>query len=82
MKTNQCDRRRIDEFFQDENVGTDVEWTQHLETCEDCREYFDSQAAQPEQWAEAGRMLRPTDFDVASTAEFSAGGQGDRERSM
>ena len=57
MKTNQCDRQRIDEFFRDETVGTGIEWTQHLETCEDCRAYFDSQAAQPEQWSEARRLF-------------------------
>ena len=31
MKTDKCDRQRIDEFFRDETVGTDIEWTQHLE---------------------------------------------------
>ena len=79
MKTNQCDHERINEFFGNDTVGLDIELTQHLDACESCRTYFDSQAAPPEQWSEAHRMLQSTEFDLASSAEFSGGGQGETE---
>ncbi|MFN3192816.1 MAG: protein kinase domain-containing protein [Aureliella sp.] len=63
MKTNQCDRERIVRFFQSATLDEDIELTLHLERCESCRRYFDSQAAQPELWLEAGQLLQPTDFD-------------------
>ncbi|MFK7735358.1 MAG: serine/threonine-protein kinase [Pirellulaceae bacterium] len=81
MNTNQCDHERINEFFRNDTIGLNIELTQHLDACESCRTYFDSQAAPPEQWSEAQRMLQPTAFDHASTAEFSAGGQAKAETS-
>jgi uncharacterized protein (TIGR03067 family) len=39
----------------------------------------DSQAAPPNQWLEAKQMLQPSEFDQASTAEFSAGAHGECE---
>ncbi len=74
MKTSQCDRKRIDDFFQKVEVDSAPELTQHLQQCEVCREYFDSQAAQPTLWLEAQKLLRPTEFDLASSIDFSAGG--------
>ena len=78
MKTNQCDRKRIDNFFWNEGIDADIELTQHLEICEECRLYFDYQAAQPNLWIEAQQMLRPSQYDLASSAEFTGGGQGPR----
>ncbi len=76
MRTSHCDLKRIDDFFRNERADSDAELTRHLETCAECRLYFDSQAAHPDVWSEAQRMLRPTEFDRASFAEFSGGGQG------
>ena len=76
MRTSQCDRRRIDAFFRNELADSDTELTLHLETCAECRLYFDAQAAQPSLWLEAQQMLKPSEFDQAGSAEFSGGGQG------
>ncbi len=74
MKTNQCDRQRIDAFLQGESVWIETDLAEHLETCDDCRDYMLAQTAEPEQWTEARELLRPTEFDIAVTAEFSVGG--------
>ena len=76
MRTSQCDRDRIDDFFRKELVDADVELARHLERCAECRLYFDSQAAPPDVWSEAQRLLRPSKFDLAGSAAFSGGGQG------
>lgn len=76
MRTSHCDRKRIDDFFRNESAESDTELTRHLEACAKCRAYFDSQAAQPNLWLEAQRMLQPSEFDQAGSAEFSGGGQG------
>lgn len=74
MKTNQCDREGIDAFLQGESVWIENDLAEHLETCDACRDYMLAQTAEPEQWTEARELLRPTEFDFASTAEFSVGG--------
>lgn len=74
MKTNQCDRQRIDAFLAGESVWIESELAEHLETCADCRDYLSAQTAEAEQWAEARELLRPTEYDIADTAEFSVGG--------
>ena len=74
MRTNQCDRQGIDEFLQGESVWIETDLAEHLETCDDCRDYMLAQTAEPEQWTEARELLRPTEFDMAGTAEFSVDG--------
>jgi hypothetical protein len=74
MKTNQCARKRIDAFLQAESVWIETDLAEHLETCADCRDYLSSQTANPDQWTEARELLRPSEFDVAGTGEFSVGG--------
>ena len=74
MKTNQCERQRIDTFLQGESTWIEADLATHLDTCDECREYMLAQTAEPAQWTEARELLRPTEFDIASTAEFSAGG--------
>lgn len=75
MKTNQCNRGLIDQFFRNEQAGASVELIKHLETCAACRRYFDSQAAAPDLWLEAQQMLKASEFDLAGSDEFSGGGQ-------
>ena len=74
MNANEHNRKLIDQFLQDETLATDSEVARLLESCDDSRQYFDAQAAMPEQWKEARELLRPAEFDVAKTAEFSVGG--------
>ncbi|MEO1616411.1 MAG: serine/threonine-protein kinase [Planctomycetota bacterium] len=74
MRTNQCDRQGINEFLQGESVRIEADLAEHLETCDDCRDYMLAQTAEPELWTEARELLRPTEFDMAGTAEFSVGG--------
>lgn len=74
MNTNQCERQRIDAFLQGESVWIETDLAEHLETCDSCRDYMSAQTADPSQWTEARELLRPTEFDVAGTAEFSVGG--------
>ncbi len=78
MKVSPCEKDRINEFFQSESSCAEVELAQHLEACESCRQYFDYQAAPPYRWREATQLLQPTEFDQASTAEFSAAALGQR----
>lgn len=73
MKTSHCDRKRIDDFFRNEDATSDRELTRHLETCAECRLYFDSQAARPELWSEAQHLLQPSEFDLARSSLFPAG---------
>lgn len=74
MKTNQCDRIRIDSFLQGEANWIETDLAKHLETCQECRDYMHAQTAAPDHWSEARELLRPTEFDLAGTAEYSVGG--------
>lgn len=75
MKTNthDCDHKRIDAFLDSDRFGLeDSELTDHLSSCEDCRAYLESRAADAGTWTDAARMLRHSEFDDATTVEFSA----------
>ena len=74
MKTNQCEQQRIDAFLQSESVWIETDLAEHLEKCDHCRDYMSAQTADPDQWTEARELLRPSEFDVAGTTEFSVGG--------
>ena len=41
----------------------DLQLTEHLESCEFCRQALESTAAEPDGWTEASRLLKPTQFD-------------------
>jgi serine/threonine protein kinase len=72
-QANGCNRRHIDDFLNSDHVGFDnAELIAHLDTCVACRHYMETQAAEPEQWSQATELLRPTEFDLASSAEYSA----------
>ena len=74
MNLSKSDKEQIDRFFENDKNGYDESLTQILTESEDCRNYFDTKAAAPELWDEAQQLLRPSEFDTATTAEFSLGG--------
>jgi len=71
--TSGCDRQRIDDFLNSDQIGLgDAQLVDHLDSCEACRQYIESQAADAESWSTAAEMLQPGEFDRAGTAEYSA----------
>jgi uncharacterized protein (TIGR03067 family) len=68
-----CSPQRADQFLNSRDYRIeDVELIAHLETCDQCREYMDRQAATPEMWSHLSTLLKPGEFDEASTPDFSA----------
>ncbi|MBM3967162.1 MAG: serine/threonine protein kinase [Planctomycetes bacterium] len=68
-----CDRRRIEEFLSSDEIHiTDTNFISHLERCSECRDYLEQQAADCECWRQAAHLLKETEFDKASSNEFSA----------
>ena len=73
-KARRCDRLRIDEFLRLDQIHTaDAELISHLDSCSDCRNYMEQQAAYSESWTRAANLLQEREFDVASSMEYSAG---------
>ncbi|OWU64908.1 MAG: hypothetical protein CBB60_007410, partial [Armatimonadetes bacterium Cent15-Ar3] len=67
-KANRCNRQRIDEFLRSDQIQiADAELVSHLDSCRDCREYLEKQAADAESWNRAADLLQETEFDVASS---------------
>jgi hypothetical protein len=72
-----CDRWRIDAFLSSDQAGIDdAQLVEHLDSCAACRQYMESQAAEPEAWSRATELLQPTEFDRAGSGEFSAATTG------
>lgn len=72
-----CDFTRIEKFLRSEHYrieDEDQELIAHLDRCIGCREYMESQAADVQTWNDAKKLLQPSEFDNASSAEFSAAG--------
>src|SRR5437773_2217311 len=64
VRTNSCDPARLELFLSGELTGAqERELMSHLNTCDDCRRSLQQQAAEPESWLEAERLLRPAEFD-------------------
>lgn len=74
MNNQDCNRQLINDFFNADNVGIDANVAEHLNWCGDCREYLNQQAADDADWSEVSDMLKPSEFDSASVAGYSAGG--------
>ena len=77
VQTNQhpqpCSLQRADQFLNSGDYRIDdIELITHLETCDQCREYMDTQAATPEMWSNLSTLLKPGEFDEAGTPDFSA----------
>ena len=72
-KNNDCDHKRIDAFLNSDHVALDApQLVDHLDTCAECRNYIETQAAEAERWAKATELLKPTEFDRAGTVGCSA----------
>ena len=72
-----CNCARIDRFLTSDHYrieDEDPELMTHLNVCLACREYMESQAADIQTWNEAKTLLRPSEFDNASSADYSAAG--------
>lgn len=78
MNTSNCNHCVVDEFLQQIHLPSvdDTALQEHLDCSSECQSYFDSKVADAEFWRETTDLLRPTDFDMASCAEFSAGSMG------
>lgn len=69
-----CDRQRIDTFLRCNQIQiTDAELISHLDVCKGCRDYMEQQAADRDCWNQASHLLQETEFDLASSSEYSAG---------
>ena len=74
MKANRCDRQRIDDFLKSDQIQmADAELVSHLDSCGECRDYMEQQAADYESWNQAAHLLQESEFDLASSIEYSAG---------
>ncbi|MDX1968176.1 MAG: serine/threonine-protein kinase [Planctomycetaceae bacterium] len=73
--TSACDPQRLDQFLQSDHYRIeDAELVAHLDVCPSCREHLESRAGDAEVWMSATTLLRPCEFDYASSHLFSAGG--------
>ena len=72
LQTNACDPEQLESFLS--GALSDVEerdFTLHLNTCENCRRALQQQAAEPEAWMEAEKLLRPAEFVAINTDDNS-----------
>ncbi len=79
-QASDCNRNRINDFLSSDPVGfDDAELVRHLDTCAACRQYLETQAAEPERWSKATELLQPSEFDRAGSAECSAATLGQEQ---
>ena len=70
IKTQNCQPDLIEAFLKgDLNSAQEIQMTDHLETCDDCRTSLENSAAEPDGWIEASQLLKPTRFDWNRDAE-------------
>ncbi|MGI8977829.1 MAG: protein kinase domain-containing protein [Pirellulaceae bacterium] len=70
LQANACDPDRLESFLSGALSNADErEFTLHLNTCENCRRSLQQQAAEPEAWMEAEKLLKPAPFDVPAIDE-------------
>ena len=66
LQTNACDPEQLELFLSGElSDAEEREFTLHLNSCENCRHSLQQQAAEPEAWMEAEKLLKPAEFDAA-----------------
>jgi serine/threonine-protein kinase len=64
LRSSPCDAQQLEAFLRgDLSEPAEREFTLHLSACESCRRALQQQAAEPEAWREAERLLRPGEFD-------------------
>lgn len=70
LQNNTCDMERLESFLSgDLSHVEERDFTLHLNTCENCRRSLQQQAAEPEAWTEAERLLKPSEFDLGTAEE-------------
>lgn len=70
---NNCDRLRADRFLESDQFQLDdQQLIEHLNTCVECREYLDSQSSDRTMRDQIEDLLKPGEFDHASSADCSA----------
>ncbi len=82
-KIDGCNHQRIDDFLNSPSAALDdPQLFDHLDSCADCREQIELRAAERECWLNAVELLKPTEFDHASSADYSAATLGHRRTSQ
>lgn len=72
-RISRCDHQRIEDFLKSDQVHIeDSELIAHLDSCLACQTLLEQQTADSESWKQAAQLLRETEFDLASTLEYSA----------
>ena len=69
-RCHECDPTIIEQFFESESQELAPVLLTRLETCLQCRAYFEELAADATYWDEAQTMLQQGEFDLASHADF------------
>ena len=70
LQANACDPEQLESFLSGALSDADErEFSSHLNTCENCRRSLQEQAAEPETWMEAEKLLKPAEFDSPSSDE-------------
>ena len=63
-ETQNCQPDQIEAFLKgDLDSSQEFQLTEHLESCDTCRQSLELTAADPDGWMEASRLLKPTRFD-------------------
>jgi serine/threonine protein kinase len=73
LSTHGCDLQRIQNFLNSDHYHLeDAELIAHLDACPTCRQYLESQAGEPDRWKQATQLLQASEFDQASSMDYSA----------
>ena len=73
LTSSACDPGRLAAFLRgDLSAAAEGELTAHLTACASCRDALDQEAAEPQAWQEAARLLAPSEFDASEGGEFAA----------
>src|SRR5262245_917543 len=78
LQTSACDPERLELFLRgDLSAAQEREFSLHLNTCDICRRALEQQAAEPEAWQEAERLLKRSPFDSREDREAGESGIGE-----
>lgn len=81
-KFGECNQIQLDQFLNSDQYRLErSDLIEHLDSCDDCREYLDQQAAAPELWEKLEAHLQPTEYDMPGSEDFSAATWGQFHKS-
>ena len=76
-----CDSERIQQFLESGHFRIeDDDLISHLDHCPQCRRELESRAGDADVWNRATTLLKPNEFDHASSAMYSAAGTTNQPR--